>query len=296
MATATTITSTTAWSPDATAFAPEDVIPDALILQTSTVSGRVEGDAVSVRVAYVDDAAAMFVAEGADIGESDPSLAEVVVHTGAIKQLVKLSREQWHQDGTSRLVSTSVARAVTRAANQAYIAQPAPGGGAVTPPAGLLNIAGIHNGGEIDTDLDALADALAHIEDSDGLPSHIIASPTAWGALRKLKLGDDYNASLLGAGTSDIDKRLLGIPVLTTPAVPTGSLLIVDRTAIVTAVSDVEIAVSEHAYFNSDSIGLRATFRFGQNVVRPDRLAKLTVAGVTEEESSSSSSSSSSGS
>lgn len=45
MATETTVTSATAWSPDVTAVAPDIAVPDALILATSTVAGTVEGDA-----------------------------------------------------------------------------------------------------------------------------------------------------------------------------------------------------------------------------------------------------------
>ena len=43
------------------------------------------------------------------------------------------------------------------------------------------------------------------------------------------------------------------------------------------AAGQVLVAQSEHAYFSSDSIGLRCTWRFGQNVVRADRIGKFTV-------------------
>ena len=72
MATETTKTSAHAWAPDVTEVAPDIAIPDALILQTSSVAGVVEGDAPVVRCQYVDDAAAGFVNEGAAISEADP--------------------------------------------------------------------------------------------------------------------------------------------------------------------------------------------------------------------------------
>jgi HK97 family phage major capsid protein len=282
MATETTTTSARGWSPDVQAFAPSDVIPDALILVTSTVAGSVEGDSPSVRVTYVDDADAGFTAEGATIDEADPDLAEVVVYTGKISQLIRLSREQWGQPGSSQLLSESVRRAVVKAANRAYIAQAAPVGPAVNPPAGLLNIAGILNSFDsIYANLDPLADAITQIEENSGTASHIIASPHAWGYLRKLKVGTDRNDSLLGAGTLDLEKRLLGLPVLTTSAVPTGQLLVVDSTAIVSAVGPVMVAQSEHAYFASDSIALRCTWRFGANLVHPDRIARLEVGDLS---------------
>ena len=109
------------------------------------------------------------------------------------------------------------------------------------------------------------------------MPSHVVASPQGWGYLRGFKVGTGRNDMLLGAGTLDTEKRLLGLPVLTSAAVPAGSLLIVDRTAIVSAIGDVEVAISDQVYFNSDSIAVRCTWRFGSNVVRPNRIAKMTV-------------------
>ena len=56
-----------------------------------------------------------------------------------------------------------------------------------------------------------------------------------------------------------------------------GTGLVIDKSAIVSAVGEVMVAQSEHAYFDSDSIALRCTWRFGANVVRPDRIGKFTV-------------------
>lgn len=369
MATETTLTSAKAWAPDLTSVAPEDAVPDALILATSTVAGTVEGDAPAVRVQYVDDASAGFVTEGTDISEADPDLAEVVVHTGKVSQLIKLSREQWTQPNASELLAASVRRAVTRAANIAYIEQPdprgevqtvtltgSPSGGtftlsygsatssaiaynatagtvqtavqaldaalatatvtgsaggpytisasvgvqklaadgstltggttptvevtlagtASTPPAGLLHVPNILNGGPVTTDLDALIDLQADIAGNDGNPTHLVLSPTAWAELRKIKEGTTSARSLLGAGTSDTVPSLLNLPVLVSNAVPAHTGLMIDRTAVVAAVGNVLVAQSEHAYFKADSIAVRCTWRFGANLVHPNRAGKFT--------------------
>ena len=274
----TTSTSAVAWRPDVQAFAPDDVIPDALILQASTISGEIDGDAPVVRVAYVDDADADFVDEGADIDESDPDLSEVDVATKKVAQLIKVSREQYNQRGTAGLLSASARRAIIKKGNAAFVAQVAPTPPNVAPPAGLINITGVLDDfDEITANLDPLSDAVTAIEENDGSPSLIIAAPSSWGALRKLKTADDENTSLLGAGTTDAPKALLGLPVLTTPAVPAGTLLVIDKLAIPSAVGQVLVATSEHAYFKSDSIALRVTWRIGWNAVHPDRLAVLTV-------------------
>lgn len=274
----TTATSAYAWRPDVTAFAAPDVLADALILQCSTIAGSVEGDAPSVRVAYVTDDSATFVAEGDPIPESEPELSEVAVFTGKLSQLVRVSREQFFQQGTADQVSASVARALIRAADTAFLTQAAPTPPATNPAAGILNNDDIIAGGEISGSLDELTDLVAEIQGNGGQPTHILVAPDAWGQLRKLKVGTDFNSTLLGAGVADAELRLLGVPVIVNPAVPTLSGVVLDVRAVVSAVGDVFVSASQDVYFSSDSIGLRSTWRIGQALVRPDRVATFTVA------------------
>lgn len=279
MTTQTTKTSATAWSPDVSTFDPGDVVPGSLVLQTATQAGVVQGDAPAVRVAYAQDAVAGFVAEGAAIEESDPTLAERLVFTGKISQLVSVSREQWNQDGAANLLSQSVARAVTKAANRAYIAQAAPVAPATTPPAGLLNIVGIEAAAaDVTGNLDTLVDLVAALEGNGATPSHIVMDPLGWATISKMKIGGNYNASLLGAGTQPAPRMLLGLPVLVTDAMTANTGLVIDKTQILSAVGQLEIATSEHAKFASDNILIRATWRFGANVLRADRLGSFEVA------------------
>lgn len=275
--TETTVTSAKAWSPDLTAVAPDIAVPDALILATSTVSGSVEGDAPAIRVQFIDDASAGFVAEGAALTEADPALSEVLVYTGKVAQLIRLSREQWSQPNASELLSRSVARAVTRAANVAYVSQAAPTGGAVTPPAGLLNVSGIVAGGAVAANLDGLVDLLATLAGNYSTPSHILLSPLGWANLRKFKIGTGYAGSLLGTGADDAQQFLLGLPVVVDPSLPTNQGLVIDKTAVVSAVGPVQVQSSDQVYFANDSVGVRCTWRFGQNVVRPNRIGKFSV-------------------
>lgn len=282
MATETTVTSSKAWSPDLTTFAASEVIGDALVLQASTVAGHIEGDEPVLRVAYVDDDTAEFVAEGDEIPEGDPVLSEVTVATGKIAQLVRLSREQYVQSNAATMLSDSVRRAVIKRADLAFIGQAAPVSPNVTPPAGLLNVAGITAGGAVDGDLDGLVDIVAGIAAAGGSATHILLSPTAWASMRKFKTGTGSAQSLLGAGTTDATTSLLGVPVLVSNALTGASGLVIDRSAVVSAVGDVQVATSSDVYFASDSVGLRCTFRFGATVVRPDRVATFTVTAPTE--------------
>lgn len=278
--TSTTSNSAGAWRPDTTAFAPTDVIPDALILACSTIAGSIEGDAPSVRVAYVDDDEAVFKAEGADLDEGNPALSEVLIHTAKITQLVRLSNEQWNQQGTPEQLATSVGRAIARRANLAFVAEAAPTGPAVAPAAGLVNVTDVVVGDPVTESLDALVDLVATLQANLATPSHILVDPQGWAELRKLKQGTELNASLLGAGTTDALPMLLSLPVLVDPAVPALTGIVVDRRAIVSAVGRIIVATSTDRYFDSDSVALRATWRIGHAVVRPDRIGTFTIAAA----------------
>jgi HK97 family phage major capsid protein len=95
---------------------------------------------------------------------------------------------------------------------------------------------------------------------------------------RKLKTADDSNESLVGAGVTDAIPLLLGLPVLVNREMPSYSGVMLDRSAVVSAVGEVYVSVSEHRYFKFDSQLLRITWRIGQSVVRPDRCGIFTVA------------------
>lgn len=259
-----------AWSPDVYKFAPADVVPQALILNTATVAGDINGDEPSLRVGFVTDAeTATYVDEGAEIDESDPDLDEVEIHTKKLARLVNLSNEQFGQPQTPQQVSQSVARDLVRKADASYLGD--------TDPAGLLHYTDVIDGGAVSGSLDALVDLVAELESNGATPSAIVVDPLGWAELRKFKTGVDYNSSLLGAGTTDAQPLLLSLPVLRSRFIPAHSGVVVDKAAIAAAVGDVKVAQSEHALFSSDAVQLRATWRIGWKLVRPDRVGKFTV-------------------
>ncbi|WP_204081169.1 phage major capsid protein [Mycobacterium riyadhense] len=271
MSTLTTTTTTYPWRPDETFFAANEVVGDALILQTSTIAGSVDGDQPAVRVAYVNDAeSAGYVAEGAEIAEDDPELAEVVVRTRKISRLVNLSNEQFRQAMTAQQLAESVSRDLVRKADNSYIAD-------VANPAGLLNIVNTVGGTLLFTKLDSLVELIAKLEVNGAQPSHIIVDPLGWASIRNMKVATDYNQSLLGAGTTDAVPMLLSLPVLRSRFIPAYHGLVVDRNAIVSAIGPVSIATSEHALFSKDSVQLRATWRIGWGVTRPDWIGKFSM-------------------
>ena len=128
------------------------------------------------------------------------------------------------------MVVQSLSRAVTTKANAAFLSNAA-------NPTGLLNDGGIFDGGTITTNLDPIVDAVSDIESTGGTATHIIASPASWAFISKIKTETASAQSLLGAGTSATQRQLLGLPVLVTPAMPDGDLLVLDKNAVIAAQS-----------------------------------------------------------
>ena len=97
--TATTVNSDKAWAPDLYAFAPTDVLPDALMLQCTTVAGNIEGDAPSV-ASHMSTTTRQPSPLKATRSTKPNHRWPILVHTAKITQLVRLSREQYSQPST----------------------------------------------------------------------------------------------------------------------------------------------------------------------------------------------------
>ncbi|WP_084021542.1 phage major capsid protein [Mycobacterium avium subsp. hominissuis] len=271
-----TPTSPEAWALDVLGLAPEQTIPQSILIQATTKAGEVEGDDVFVRVPMINlDADTGFVPEGNDIPEADPDLSELVIATGKVAVLVRISREQLVQPAASEVVSNEIRRSVLKKVDWALLQQPAPVAPATFPPAGLIAKAAVT--GAVVDNLDAVVDAVASIEALGGSCTNIVASPDAWAFVAKLKTATESNQSLIGAGVESAQRTLLSIPVNVTSAMPSGFLLALDKTKTLSAYGSIQVARSEHAYFNSDSWALRATLRFGAGFTEAGAGVLLTV-------------------
>lgn len=269
-----------AW--DVKGIAPKDVLPDALILRAATKAGVVEGDAPAVRVPHIALNAGGFVAEGVTIEDTLPDDSETVIHTGKIASLVPLSREQYGQADVAGLLSDAMKADLLRKANAAFLAQAAPVAPATTPPAGLINQSPTALGGDsIATagSLDPLADAIAWVEAAGSALGNlvIVAHPSAWATIVKLKAATDSKASLLGAGVDAVERRLLSVPVIVDRDAPTSSLLVIDRHAVLAAYGEVSIATSADARFADDVVLVRGLWRFGARIVDTNRVVLVSV-------------------
>ncbi|WP_313566542.1 phage major capsid protein [Mobilicoccus sp.] len=267
MAVETTLTSAKAWHPDVTAILPSEIIPTALVLTTSTVAGNVEGDEPAVRVPFVRSFGPVgFVDEGQPIPESDGVLDEVVVRTGKVAALTTVSREMTMQPTGTTMITDAMTHEIIRKADAAYLAN-------VSDPTGLLNTPKIVDGGTLAADATSgLIDALMSIESAGGKASVILASPDAWATTLK------GSTPLFERMTTAPEQMLYGVPVVVSSQMPAKTLLMFDRSAVLSSVGNVNVARSDDAAFNADAVMLRATFRFGWAVAHPERVVKLATA------------------
>ena len=122
MSTLATTSSAKALHLDVQGVAPSEVIPEALVVLTSSRAGFVEGDEPAVRVPFVNvDDDAGFVPEGTNIPEADPDTSETLIYTGKVAVLAKISAEQYRTGTASGLLSDAVRRALIKKANVAYL-------------------------------------------------------------------------------------------------------------------------------------------------------------------------------
>lgn len=273
----TTLTSPEAWRPNVVStFDANDMLASALIVQSATLAGRVEGDAPVVLVPYVAvDPEAGFVTEGEQIPLDDVGAARIEVSTDKVAVITRVSQEMIAQPGAPQRLALSLRRSVTAKADQAFLNNT---GG----PIGLFQLADVATAGTLGSDLFAAYDAVAAIEADGGQASHALVNPTDWGALAKLPTAEGSNQSLLADVHDAAARSLAGVPVIVHAAVPRGQALVLDRTEVVAAYGWLELARSEHAFFTMDSVAIRATWRIGWNIVRPARLQKLTIGGGPE--------------
>ncbi|WP_286689677.1 MULTISPECIES: phage major capsid protein [unclassified Aeromicrobium] len=261
----TTSTSAAAWRPDQTAYFDLDRMPDLLLPQVATVAGSVEGDAVAVRVPYVEtDGISSVVAEGAPITESDPEFAEVVVMTRKIATLSVVSLEQYRQPEARHLILESLQRSVTREANKEFISA-----------VGALS-ADFISGGTLGENLDSISDAVAEIEANDGRASHIVMPASAWQTLAKVKQATGSNMPLLGVGTNSTEgsrRSIFDLPVILSATAP--AVYVLSKGDLLAATGQIAVSISEHAAFNRDAVSMRSTLRFGIAPSRPERHAVI---------------------
>lgn len=231
------------------------------------------------RVPLVDETpSAAWVAEAEEIPLSDMSLTELVVTPAKVAGLTVISRElaEDSSPAAAQVVGEALARDIARRVDEAYF-----GNLAAPAPPGLAALTGVQaiTGAALD-DLDAFASAISKAEQVGATLSAFVTNPATALTLATLKEGTGSNRPLLGAdATVAGERRILGVPLLTSPAVAAGVIWGIDGTrAWLVLREDVTLAVDPSRYFELDSVGVRATLRVGFAFGHPSSVVKVTAA------------------
>ncbi|TPF97459.1 hypothetical protein EP30_02375 [Bifidobacterium sp. UTCIF-39] len=261
-------------------YSPTDVLSGALVITQSTVAASIEGDKPTVVVPYVAvPSTAEIVAEGATFNEGETNVNELAFHTKKIGVLNVLSRETSSDSNLSAMISNSLIQAVVDKADTVLLQNPAPEDGQ-TAPTGLFNTPGVVTGTMTGHDgFNGLIAAIAAVTTNGGTPTAFIMNYVTWGKLLQFQYND--GRPLIDADAANNGQPMIyGIPVILNRHAPDNKILVNDKANVVSAAGAVSAQISLERYFEKDSVGARVTFRFGFGVIRPDRIAVVT---ITEE-------------
>lgn len=253
-------------------------------LTTESVAYRIGNhqriNATRIRIPrYTGDPTSAWVAEGADLNISDAQLNGFDVEPRTIAVLSKISRQFFDDNGSlSTEVLAGQGRDLARRVDQALFGTNA---GNINAPQGLEDVDDTNVipvvGGQW-ADLDPFAAAKFHAE---ALGEHVdwfIAHPDDALALSVIKDQADSTRPLLGPDPSEAGRTsILGVPVLVTDAVTTGTVwAIPNRHLHIVERNSVTAEISHELFFGSLGVALRSFARIGFGYSRPAAISRIT--------------------
>lgn len=217
------------------------------------------------------DASTSWVAEGAEIPVSDPTIEELVITPPALKGLTVVSNELVQDSDPSALevVGQGLVRDLRVKLDAAFFG----GAGVGVAPDGIESLSGVQTTTTaFDGSLDAFAEGISLAETVGvdavdvvtGLPGmSLVGHPSDVLTVSTAKTATDSNAPLLGPdATSATQRSVLGVPLFSSPAVSAGSMWLVPRTKTFLVLrSDPEVIADSSAYFSSARTAVRAVLR-----------------------------------
>jgi len=266
------------------ALTPDDysklVVQPALVASVfAQVATTVTTPSARYRIPIVAaDPTAAWVAEGAEIAPSDPTLQELVVQPAKVAGLTIVSRELADDSNpaASQVVGQGLARDIARRIDQAAFA-----GLAAPAPAGLNTLTGIQTyvNASAFASLDFAAQAISKAETVGATVTAFVTSPATALALATIKTASGSNQPVLGTdATSATGRRILGVPLLVSQFVPANTLWAVDSSRMWLVVrDDAKVEADRSVFFTSDRVAVKATMRAGFGFVHPAALVKVTV-------------------
>ena len=263
---------------------PEDV--GRLVVQpvdrlsvAAQVSTLVETASPEFRVPIVDnDITATWVAEAAEIGQDSVGTDQLVIVPRKLAALSVISNELAADSSPAaqNVVGMSIARDIARAMDAAFF-----GSAVGQAPDGLGDLIGFNpvSAGAAWVNLDPFAEAIS-AADAEGRELTAFCANHA-DALTLAQLKDDSDTSLrplLGDPLEGTQRRVLGVPIFVSPAVPAGTVFGLPRdVSMVVRRTGVQLVVDRSRYLEFDSVGIRATMRVGFGWPHPGAIQKISL-------------------
>ena len=210
------------------------------------------------------DPTAEWVAEGAEIAATHPSLSEESSPFFKLAGLTIISRELADDPSpeAAQIVGQGLARDIARKLDLAYFGTK--GLSVITPP-GLEDLTGVNTitTGTAWTNTDPFAEAIYAAEATGATLNAFIANPAAALLLAQVKKATGSNEPLLGNDPTQPTRRTIaGVPLLISPAVTAGTIWGNPATRTIIAIrQDVDLQVDRSVFFTSDRVAIRATLR-----------------------------------
>lgn len=226
------------------------------------------------------DVTAAWTAEGEEIGQSDPTITEIVVKPTKIAALHVQSSEANADTNpdVAGIVGSSMVRSIAKDIDSAFFGAK---GGTADRQEGLEDLTGFTtvDPGTAWADLDPFVEAIYNAEDLGLTVNHFVANPADAKLLAQLKVTAGSNQPLLGTDPTNPTRRMLqGVPLLVSPGVTAGTIwgLPKERLHIVRR-NDTDLQVDKSAFFTSDRVAIRATARYGFGFSQPAAVQKISL-------------------
>lgn len=271
----TTTTNTRGIQPDE--FGPLVVQPTIDQAVAAKVSRVVTTSANQFRIPLVTaDASAAWVAEGAEITPSDPTLDELTVTPAKVAGLTIVSRELADDSNpaAASVVGESLARDIARKVDAAFfgaLASPAPSGlGALSGIQTYVNAAAFAN-------LDFAANAISKAETVGATVTAFVAGPGVALSLATIKQVSGSNQPVLGADARQAtDRMILGVPLYVSASVAANTLWAIDDSRCWLVLRDnAKVEADRSVFFTSDRVAVKATMRVGMAFPHPASVVKV---------------------
>jgi len=225
------------------------------------------------------DPSASWVAEGDEIGATDPTIDDIEVSPAKLAGLTVITNELAADASpeAQAIVGDGLTRDLARKLDVAFFGSK---GASLVQPAGLEDLAGITTITTAATSWTNVDEFAAAMSNAGGYGLEInswVANPADALALAKLKEATGSNKPLLSPDpTSPTRRQIQGIPLFVSPAVTVGTIWGIPRIrAFVVRRNDVDLQVDKSAYFTSDRTAIRATMRVGFAFTHPQAIQKL---------------------